>query len=262
MDYKNLPPLKARLLFRENAAPLPTSGVSAGFVQCNLIILPAELAADFKGFADKNKAACPVLEMTEPGERRLKILAADVDIARDVPKYRVYINGELKDEPADVSGYWRDDLVSFMIGCSFSFEEALINAGIPMRHNEMGRNVPMYFTNIDCEPYGAFTGKMVVSMRPVKNELIEKAYEVTGKMPKVHGRPIHHGDGGQIGIKDVRKPDFGDAVEIYQGETPVFWPCGVTSQSAVMSLKPPFAITHAPGYMFISDVLNAELMEN
>lgn len=261
MDYKSLSPKEARKLFRENAALLPTSGFSHGFVQCNLIILPKDLAEDFKGFAEKNNAPCPVLEMTTPGAKDLKALAGDVDLARDLPKYRVYIDGVLKDEPTDVVKYWRDDLVSFLIGCSFSFEEALINAGIPMRHNEMGRNVPMYFTNIDCAPHGVFSGKMVVSMRPVKNELIEKAYEVTGKMPKVHGAPIHHGDGVKIGINNIAKPDFGDAVDIYEGESPVFWPCGVTSQSAVMSLKPPFAITHAPGYMFIADVLNSKLME-
>jgi len=262
MDYKNLSPGKARLLFRKNAEIIPTSGISAGYVQCNLIILPKDLADDFMGFAEKNIAPCPVLEMTGPGERSLKVFAKDSDIARDVPKYRVYVNGELKDEPPDIEKYWRDDLVSFMIGCSFSFEEALTNTGIPMRHNDMGRNVPMYFTNIDCEPNGVFSGKMVVSMRPVKNELIDKAYEVTGKMPKVHGKPIYHGSGKEIGISDITKPDFGDAVDIYEGETPVFWPCGVTSQSAVMSLKPPLAITHAPGYMFITDVLNKDLMED
>ena len=261
MDYKNMSPLEARRLFRENKEIIPTSGISAGFVQCNLIILPKDLAEDFKGFADKNNAPCPVLEVSDAGSRALKVFAKDSDIARDIPKYRVYINGELKDEPADVEKYWRDDLVSFMIGCSFSFEEALIDAGIPMRHNDMGRNVPMYFTNIDCEPHGVFSGKMVVSMRPVKNELIDKAYEVTGKMPKVHGKPIHHGSGNDIGITDINRPDFGESVDIYEGETPVFWPCGVTSQSALMSLRPPFAITHAPGYMFITDVLNKELVE-
>lgn len=259
MDYSAITPLQARKMFRENDFCVPTSGFCHGFVQCNLIILPSELADDFKIFAEKNKAACPVLEISRPGERGLEFLCKDVDLAKDFPKYRVYVDGELHSEPLSIENIWRNDFVSFLIGCSFSFEEALKTNGIPIRHNEMGCNVPMYITNIDCEPHGIFKGKMVVSMRPVKKEMISAAYEVTGKMPKVHGAPIHHGDGRLIGINDINKPDFGNPVIIYNGEEPVFWPCGVTPQSVVMNIRPELAITHAPGHMLICDIANEEL---
>jgi uncharacterized protein YcsI (UPF0317 family) len=207
-------------------------------------------------FAQRNPKSCPVLEVGDKGSRFLKTMARGADIAREIPKYRIYKNGILEGEYTDVARFWRDDFVSFLIGCSFSFEAEMLASGIPVRHIEEDKNVPMYLTNIDCEPAGVFFGKMVVSMRPVPPELVVKAVNVTAGMPRVHGSPVHIGDPAAIGIKDIDRPDFGDAVTIRPGEVPVFWACGVTPQSVVMSAKPSVAITHAPGHMFITDVKN------
>lgn len=149
--------------------------------------------------------------------------------------------------------------MSFLIGCSFSFEGELLEASVPVRHIEEGRNVPMYLTSIPSKPAGIFRGNMVVSMRPLPYDQIVKAVLVTGSMPKVHGAPIHIGDPAAIGIADIDRPDFGDAVTIHPGEVPVFWPCGVTPQAALMASKPAFAITHAPGHMLVTDVKNIDL---
>ena len=182
-----------------------------------------------------------------------------MDIATDIPKYRIYRNGELTEEITDISAYWQDDFVSFLIGCSFSFEGELLDAEVPIRHIEQGRNVPMFLTNIPCEPAGIFHGNMVVSMRPIPYKQVVRAVTATAAMPKVHGAPVHIGDPALIGIKDITNPDFGDCVEIQDGDVPVFWPCGVTPQAAIMAAKPELAITHAPGHMFITDVRNSTL---
>ncbi len=261
IDTESLTPAQTRQLFRRNGLVRTTAGLCPGFAQCNLIILPDDVAGDFAGFAEKNPLACPVLEMTSPGQRQLKRIARDSDVARDFPKYRIYENGVLTGEPLDVSHLWRDDLVSFMIGCSFSFEDALLKAGIPVRHIEQNCNVPMYITDIDCVPNGMFSGKMVVSMRPMTPLQAELAAEITSRMPRVHGAPVHIGDGRAIGVNDVMRPDFGDAVTVKPGEACVFWPCGVTPQSVVMNARPPFAITHAPGHMFICDIENESLID-
>ena len=253
-------PLEVRRAFRENREARPTAGLCPGFVQCNLIILPSSEADDFRAFAARNPMACPVLEETAPGVRGLIRLAQDADVATDFPRYRVYRHGILEGEPLDIAALWRDDLVAFLIGCSFSFEEALLEAGLPVRHIEEGRNVPMYLTDIDCAPAGIFGGKMVVSMRPMLPVQAEEAAAITARMPRVHGGPVHIGDGRAIGIRDVSKPDFGEAVTVREGEVCIFWPCGVTPQSAVMTAKPPLAITHAPGHMLVCDVLNSTLM--
>jgi uncharacterized protein YcsI (UPF0317 family) len=210
-------------------------------------------------FAQRNPKACPLLEVTDTGSRFLKEIAKGADIATDLPKYRVYEHGVMTGEYTDVSHLWRDDLVSFLIGCSFSFEGELLEASVPVRHIEENRNVPMYLTNIPCTPAGVFHGNMVVSMRPMPYDQIVKSVLVTGAMPKVHGAPVHIGDPSVIGIKDVNSPDFGDAVTIKDGEVPVFWPCGVTPQAALMASKPAFAITHAPGHMLVTDVKNIDL---
>ena len=195
------------------------------------------------------------------GAREATICATDCDIATDFPKYRIYRHGELVEEVADVSAYWRDDLVSFVIGCSFSFESELVEAGIEMRHNTMGRNVSMYLTGVDCVPAGSMSGKMVMSMRPIPHDQIVKAVQLSGAIPKVHGAPLHIGDPAAIGVKDIAHPEFGDPVDIREGEVPVFWACGVTPQSIVMNSKPEFAITHAPGCMLITDTKNIDLKE-
>lgn len=259
MKYMDEKPNEIRQLIRKGEITGPTAGMCGGYAQANLCVLPKEYAYDFLLFAMRNPKSCPILEVADIGSRELKKIASGVDIATDIPKYRVWRNGELVGEYTDVSEFWREDLVSFLIGCSFSFESELIAAGIDVRHITEGCNVPMYLTNIDCEPAGVFSGKMVVSMRPIPYEQIVKAVTVTEQLPSVHGTPIHIGDPSVIGIKDIYKPDFGDMVTIKPGEVPVFWCCGVTPQSVVMNSKPSFCITHAPGHMFITDVKNIEL---
>lgn len=259
MDYTTMIPAKVRELIREGKITGPTAGMCAGYAQANLAVMPKELAYDFLLFTQRNPKSCPILEVSDVGSRELKYIAKGADIARDIPKYRVYEKGVLTGEYTDVSDFWREDLVSFLIGCSFSFEADLLDNGVPVRHIEEGRNVPMFMTNIPCVPAGVFHGNMVVSMRPMPYDQIVKSVLVTGDMPKVHGAPIHIGDPSVIGIKDVMRPDFGDSVTINPGEVPVFWPCGVTPQSVVMNVKPEFVITHAPGHMLITDVKNSSL---
>ncbi|MDR0532037.1 MAG: putative hydro-lyase [Oscillospiraceae bacterium] len=256
--YANAAPAQVRAKIRAGELTGQTSGMCNGYAQANLIVLPKDYAYDFLLFAQRNPKPCPVLEVTEPGERMLRHIA-NADIATDIPKYRVYQDGALIDEVTDVSPYWREDLVSFLIGCSFSFESELLEAGVAVRHIEENRNVPMFNTNIACDPAGAMHGNMVVSMRPLPPEQIVRAVTATAAMPRVHGTPVHIGDPAQIGIADITKPDYGDAVTIYPGETPVFWACGVTPQAIVMQSRPPFAISHAPGHMLITDVNNSLL---
>ncbi len=259
MDFRNMAPKDVRARIRKGEIQSPTAGMSAGYAQANLVVLPKELAYDFLLFTQRNSKSCPVLEVSDTGSRALPGIAPGADIANDIPKYRVYENGIMTGEYTSVAHLWRDDFVSFLIGCSFSFESELIEAGIEVRHITEGCNVPMYTTNIECEPAGIFSGRMVVSMRPIPYGQIVKAVTVTGALPKVHGTPIHIGDPGMIGIEDVNRPDFGDSVTIKQGEVPVFWCCGVTPQSVIMNTKPKFCITHAPGHMLITDIKNVTL---
>ena len=261
MNYADKTPAEMRRMFREGALACPTSGMCAGYAQANLVVLPKEDAFDFLLYTQRNPKPCPVLEVTDAGARTLSMIAPGADIATDIPKYRVYENGVLTGEYTDVSRFWRDDLVSFLIGCSFSFEAALLEAGVPVRHIEENRNVPMYNTNIPCLPAGKFHGNMVVSMRPLPPDKVVRAVTVTASMPRVHGAPVHIGDPKAIGIADIDRPDYGDAVTIRPGEVPVFWPCGVTPQNAVMASRPAFCITHAPGHMLIIDVKNVELKD-
>jgi uncharacterized protein YcsI (UPF0317 family) len=267
MDYTSLSaqslakalPRDVRALIAEGKIAKHTSGICEGYAQANLAVLPAEYAYDFLLFAQRNPKSCPILEVSDKGSRYLKTIAPGADIAREIPKYRIYKNGILEGEYTDAARFWRDDFVSFLIGCSFSFEAELLACGIPVRHIEEDKNVPMYVTNIDCESAGVFFGKMVVSMRPVPRHLVVKAVNVTAGMPRVHGAPVHIGAPDAIGIADIGKPDFGDSVTINPGETPVFWACGVTPQAAIMSAKPSIAVTHAPGHMFITDIKNTHL---
>lgn len=254
-------PAEARHRIRSGEFTAPTSGLCPGYAQANLIILPKEDAYDFLLFAQRNPKPCPLLEVTEIGARETSICAVDCDIATDFPRYRIYRDGVLVDEVTDVIDYWRDDLVSFVIGCSFSFESELIEAGIEIRHNTMGCNVPMYLTGVECTPAGSMSGNMVMSMRPIPHEQVMKAVQLSGAIPKVHGAPMHIGNPAAIGIRDIAHPEFGDPVTIHEGEVPVFWACGVTPQSIVMNSKPSFAITHAPGCMLITDTKNIDLKE-
>ena len=252
-ELAHVSPREAREAIRNGQWRRPTSGLCQGRVQGNLVILPRDWAYDFLVFAQRNPKPCPVLDVTEPGDPEPRLVARGADLRTDIPKYRVWKDGRLAAEPTDIKEYWRDDLVAFLLGCSFSFEGALLEAGVPVRHIELGLNVPMYQTNIPCKPAGRLSGPMVVSMRPIPHALVPKAVLCTGRFPAVHGAPVHIGDPAAIGIADVNRPDFGQAVPIHEGETPVFWACGVTPQAALMASKPPFAITHAPGYMFICD---------
>lgn len=259
MDTTNMAPSEVRKLIREGKITQPTAGMCAGYAQANLAVLPKELAYDFLLFCQRNPKSCPLLEVSDVGSLDLHTIAKNADIATDIPKYRIYENGVMVKECTDVSRYWRDDFVSFLIGCSFSFEAELLEAGVTVRHIEENRNVPMFRTNIDCEPAGIFSGKMVVSMRPLPHDQIVKAALITGAMPRVHGAPVHIGSPEVIGIQDINRPDFGDSVTIRDGEVPVFWPCGVTPQSVIMNVKPKIAITHSPGHMFITDIKNVQL---
>jgi len=252
-DYAESSPSEVRRIIRQGEWTLPTPGMCKGRVQGNLVILPKDLAYDFLVFAQRNPKPCPVLDVTEPGDPEPKIVAPGANLATDLPKYRVWIDGECVDEPTDVVKYWRDDLVGFLLGCSFTFEGALIEAGIGVRHIEMNRNVPIYATSIQCVPAGRLRGPMMVSMRPVPFDRVPRAILCTGRFPAVHGAPIHIGNPSLIGIADISNPEMGEAVDIYPGEVPVFWACGCTPQAAVMAVKPPFCITHAPGHMFVAD---------
>ena len=236
-----------------------TSGLADQHVQGNVVILPQALATDFLGFCKKNPKPCPLLAVSKPGEFLLPTLGAHVDIRTDVPRYRVWRNGELIDQPTDICALWRDDLVTFVIGCSFSFEQALLDAGVSLRHIEQGKNVAMFRSNIATEAVGPFSGPMVVSMRPFSAAAAIRAVEITSRFPKVHGAPVHIGSPHLIGIHDLSKPDYGDAVDVRDDEIPVFWACGVTPQAAITVAKPDFCITHAPGAMLITDLLNQDM---
>lgn len=248
-----------RSVIRKGLWTQHTSGLADGYVQGNLVILPESLASDFLRFCQRNPKPCPVLAVGEPGQPALPSLGKDIDIRSDVPMYRVWRHGELKDEVTDIAGLWRDDLVSFVLGCSFSFEHALQEAGIRLRHIDENRNVAMYRTNIATEPAGPFSGAMVVSMRPMPAADAIRAVQVTSRFPTVHGAPVHIGDPAFIGIQDLGKPDYGDPVDLAPGDIPVFWACGVTPQSAILQAQPAFCITHAPGAMLVTSLLNQQL---
>ncbi|HSV46239.1 MAG TPA: putative hydro-lyase [Ramlibacter sp.] len=253
------PAALARASIRSGAWTSHTSGLAPGHVQGNVVILPKAQADDFLRYCQRNPKPCPVLAVSEPGRPELPGLGAGIDIRSDLPRYRVWRDGELVGEPTDIRDLWRDDLVSFVLGCSFSFEQALLEAGLPVRHIEQGLNVPMYRTSIATVPAGPFGGPMVVTMRPMRAAAVIRAIQVTSRFPDVHGAPVHIGDPSLIGIADLGKPDYGDAVEIRRDELPVFWACGVTPQAAIVQARPAFCITHAPGAMLVTDLLNHEL---
>ncbi len=236
-----------------------TSGFCAGYVQCNLVILPADSAADFLAFCQANPKPCPLIGISEAGNPMLPQLGADIDIRSDIPSYRVFRHGVLTDEVENISALWQDDLVAFLLGCSFSFEEALIADGLEVRNITEAVNVPMYRTNIECQSAGPFSGKMVVSMRPFTPADAARAADICAAYPSVHGAPVQIGNPAEIGISNITQPDFGDAVTIKPGEIPVFWACGVTPQVAIEQAKLPFCITHTPGCMLITDLKNSDL---
>lgn len=236
-----------------------TSGLAQGYVQGNVVILPQALADDFLSYCQRNPKPCPLLAVGVPGQAKLPSLGSDIDICTDVPRYRVWHGGVLAQEPTDISSLWRSDLITFVLGCSFSFEQALTEAGLGMRHVQQNRNVAMYRSNIATQAAGVFGGPMVVSMRPFKAAEAIRAIEITSRFPKVHGAPVHMGNPALIGINDLSRPDYGDAVDVLEDEIPVFWACGVTPQAAITQARVDFCITHAPGAMLITDLLNHQM---
>jgi uncharacterized protein YcsI (UPF0317 family) len=253
---------EVRQLARSGRLTTPTPGLALGYVQANLAIVPRDLAFDFLLFCQRNPQPCPVLDVTDPGSAEPRLVAPGADVRTDVPRYRVYRYGELIAEPRDLHSWWREDLVAFLLGCSFTFENALLQAGLPIRHIEQGRNVPMYRTSIACRPAGVFRGPLVVSMRPLLPEQARQAANICRRFPRAHGAPVHVGSPEAIGIRDLGRPDFGDAVDIKTGEVPVFWACGVTPQAVAMEARPPLLLTHCPGQMFVTDLRDSDLDED
>jgi uncharacterized protein YcsI (UPF0317 family) len=252
-------PATARALIRAGDHTGTTAGLAPGFAQANLVVVPAQLAFDFVVFCQRNPKPCPLLEVLEPGDPVPHITAPSADIRTDIPAYRVYRNGELVEEVTDITEHWRDDAVAILLGCSFTFEEALLEAGVPVRHQELGSTVPMFRTSVACRPAGPFSGRMVVSMRPVPAPKVSRAVQVTARFPAVHGAPVQVGEPDALGITDIGRPDYGDPVPIGSDEIPVFWGCGVTPQSVALDSKPEWMVTHSPGKMFITDIPNHEL---
>jgi uncharacterized protein YcsI (UPF0317 family) len=245
---------EARALIRAGRWRRSTSGLAPGWVQANLVVLPVSQAHDFREFCARNPRPCPLIDVGEPGAFEPVRVAPGADLRRDVGRYRIYRHGSLAAEVDDLLDVWRDDFVAFLLGCSFTFENALLRAHVPLRHQELGRTVPMYRTNRACEPAGPFHGPLVVSMRPVRVEQLALVHEVTARFPMSHGAPVHVGDPALLGIADLAMPDYGDPVPILPREVPVFWACGVTPQAAAEAAGLALMITHAPGYMFITDL--------
>jgi len=252
-------PAELRIACRRGEFSGHTSGIAQRHVQGNVVILPRADAEDFLRYCQRNPKPCPVLAVGELGDASLPTLGAGIDIRRDLPRYRVWRDGVLSDEPTDIAALWQNDFVSFVLGCSFSFEQALMDEGIRLRHVEQGRNVAMFRTNVATVPAGRFHGPLVVTMRPLKAADAIRAVQITSRYPAVHGAPVHLGDPALIGIANLSKPDYGDAVEVRPDEIPVFWACGVTPQAALVQARLPLAITHAPGSMLVTDLLNHQL---
>ena len=253
-DLRSLPARTVRAAIRAGRYAGHTAGLAAGRLQCNLAILPAALALDFLRFCLRNPKPCPVVGVSDTGDPALPTLGRDIDVRTDVPRYRIFRDGALTEEVTDISAHWRDDLVTVALGCSFTFETALARAGIPVRHVEEDRTVPMYLTDLPLVPSGPFGGSMVVTMRPIPGDRVEDARRISAAYPQAHGAPIAVGDPGRLGIADLGAPDWGDAVTVRPGEVPVYWACGVTPQNVLRAARLPFCITHAPGHMLIADV--------
>lgn len=253
-DLVAAPAAEVRAAIRSGCYDGHTAGLAAGKLQCNLAILPERFAFDFLRFCQRNPKPCPIVGISDTGDPSMPTLGHGIDIRTDVSRYRVFRDGALCEEITDITSVWSDDLVTVALGCSFTFENAFLRNGIPVRHLESGKNVPMYRSNIELVPAGKFGGRMVVTMRPIPERQVAQAKEISNRFPQAHGAPIAVGDPAQIGITDLSQPDWGDAVEIKAGEVPVFWACGVTPQNVLLDAGLPVCITHSPGHMLISDV--------
>lgn len=258
-DVRGFSPRAIRAEIRAGRWREPTAGLAAGNAQTNLVIVPQSAAYDFLVFCHRNPKPCPLLDVTDPGTVHPPRAAPEADLRTDVPRYRVFRQGQLAEERSDICDLWKNDFVAFLLGCSFTFEAAMARAGLPVRHVEEGRNVPMYRTSIACRPAGTFRGPMVVSMRPIPQTDVPHVVQITARYPLAHGAPIHVGDPTAIGIHDLAHPDYGEAVTVRPGEVPVFWACGVTPQAVVQQARLEFMITHAPGHMFITDLRDEDL---
>jgi len=248
-------PIEMRKTIRSGQWRQSTAGEACGYVQSNLVILPASLSSDFRLFCARNPRPCPVLvELTEGSPVVPRFVAHDADIRTDLPSYRIYRDGHLTDEVNDLLNFWREDFIAFLLGCSFSFDGALIEEGLPVRHVEQRKNVPMFITNRDCVPAGKLQGPVVVSYRPMPQELLQKAVDISRVYPLLHGGPVHIGDPTELGIRDLNYPDWGDAVEREEGDIAMFWACGVTPQAVALHSKIPLMISHSPGHMFVTDI--------
>jgi len=261
VDYARASGSEIRALCRRGEFDRPTAGVAFGYVQANLAVVREGVARDFEQFCRANPRPCPLIESLAPGSFETIVTAHGADLRTDLPRYRVYRDGRAGERPKDIVPLWQqaeaDGLgrfTAFLIGCSFTFESALLAAGLPVRHIEAGCNVPMYRTDIDCARAGVFEGPLVVSMRPMARSQAEQAAHITSTLPHAHGAPVHIGDPAAIGIHDLSRPDYGEAVEIRPDEVPVFWACGVTPAEAIIRARLDLAVTHDPGHMFITDL--------
>lgn len=254
-SLRRLPLAAVRAAIRAGRYHGQTAGLGPGRLQCNLVILPEAQAVDFFRFCQRNPKPCPLVGVSDTGDPMMRTLGDDIDIRTDVPRYIVHRNGEKTDEVDTLEGLWREDLIAFALGCSFTFEHALMQSGIALRHIDEDRTVPMYRTALETVPAGAFGGGMVVSMRPIRTEDLEQVASISSRFPQAHGGPVHVGSPATIGIEDINAPDWGEPATILPGETPVFWACGVTPQNAILRAKPPICITHKPGCMLIADLL-------
>ncbi|MGI8643677.1 MAG: putative hydro-lyase [Thermomicrobiales bacterium] len=252
-------PEAVRTAARDGALRGHTGALAPAYAQANLVILPRDLAGDFQTFCERNPKPCPLLDITQPGSPEPVNIAPGADVRTDIPRYRVYRDGVLTEERDDLVDLWQDDFVAFLLGCSFTFEGSLIEAGAPVRHVDHGRNVPMYQTTWPCEPAGPFAGPLVVTMRAMPEHLIDTAIAVTERYPAVHGGPVHIGDPDMLGIADLDQPEWGDPPVIESGDVPVFWACGVTPQAVALAARPSLMLTHAPGHMLVTDVPVASL---
>ena len=252
-------PEEIRKEIREGSLTGPTAGLAPGYVQANLVILRERYAFDFLLFCQRNPKPCPVLEVLESGVYLTRSMADGADVRTDIPKYRVFREGVLTETVGTIKDLWRDDFVTFLLGCSFSFEEALVRGGVPVRNYLERKDPGIYISNIPCRPAGIFSGPMVVTMRPIPASLVSRAVQITARFPKAHGAPVHIGDGALIGIPDLRRVDFGEVPDIEEGEVPVFWACGVTPQVVALQSRIPFMITHKPGHMFVTDLRIEEI---
>lgn len=257
--YSGMEASEVRRQARSGGLTGPTSGMADGYVQGNVVILPAAQAPDFLRFCQLNPKPCPLLSASAPGDPSLSALGRDIDIRTDVPRYRVFRDGRCVDEPFDLGRWWRDDLVTFVLGCSHSFEEALLEGGLRLKHVEQGTAVPMFRTSVPTTPAGPFKGPLVVSMRPYRPKDAIRAVQITSRFPAVHGAPVHLSQPAAIGIRDLAQPDFGSPVPVEPDEIPVFWACGVTPQAVIEEARVPFCITHYPGSMLVTDLKNAEI---